>query len=58
MRFIKYCEISILKLAPELGIHNVGNKTGMSFFPNKLLDGILSWYHWKTMFPVKFVQAM
>jgi hypothetical protein len=33
MRFIKhtYYEISILKLAPELGIHKVGNKAGMSF---------------------------
>jgi hypothetical protein len=31
MSFVKYCEISILKLAPELGIHNVGNKISMSF---------------------------
>jgi len=31
MSFIKYCEISILKLAPEPGIHNIGNKTDMSF---------------------------
>jgi hypothetical protein len=37
MRFIKYCEVSILKLAPELGIRNVGNKTGM--FSPELLFG-------------------